>query len=38
MPEYDLPETQSNFQTALWILTLAIFAAMVAAAFYLLAL
>ena len=38
MPEYDLPETQSRLQATIWILTLAICAVMIAAAFYVLAL
>jgi hypothetical protein len=38
MPEYDLTETRSNAQTAIWIITLAVFAAVIGAAFYLLAL
>jgi hypothetical protein len=38
MPGYDLPETRSNLRTAIWILTLAAFVAIVGTAFYLLAL
>jgi hypothetical protein len=38
MPGYDLPVTRNNLQTAIWILTLAVFVAVIGTAFYLLAL
>ena len=38
MPEYDLPEIRSKLHTAIWIFTLGVFATVIGAAFYLLAL